>query len=270
LGLGLGFDMKNILTTLSAVLVLGLNISCLKKQNLEEQNLGPVVSATEVQQKMGEAIGVLDFGTLKIGESNSVLSSVTLEDSQNIKIFKQDITVLRITNTQAEFSFDYSQKVENFLRPDLNFDTLKTPKNFNLEKPKESNPSNMAIDDPLLLPLVFVNTSQYCGIDKISCHNFTVTPIRISLNPTFTDPRICPNVNTCEISARKIEFDLLNGQSLNDQGKPSLNRFTIIVAGQLPFLSKVLQYCSRGLMNYGNRKVVAENCKFVTQINSGN
>ena len=66
------------------------------------------------------------------------------------------------------------------------------------------------------------------------------------------------------------EFDMLDGKELNDQGKPSRSHYTFIVAGQLPFLSKVLQYCVRGLMPYGNRKVLAENCVFVNSIYSGN
>lgn len=69
--------MKNMLVALLSLLILSLNTSCLKKQNLEDQNLGPVVAASEVQEKMGEAIGVLDFGAVKVNESSSLTSSIT-------------------------------------------------------------------------------------------------------------------------------------------------------------------------------------------------
>jgi hypothetical protein len=99
----MGLNMKNMMIALLSILILGLNISCLKKQNLEEQNLGPVVAASEVQEKMGEAIGVLDFGAIRANEYSSLTSSITLEDSQNIKRFKQDLRVKAITNTSTEF-----------------------------------------------------------------------------------------------------------------------------------------------------------------------
>ncbi len=253
--------MKNMLIALLSVLILGLNTSCLKKQNLEDQNLGPVVAASEVQEKMGEAIGVLDFGAIKVNESSSLISSITLEDSQNIKRFKQDLRVKSITNTQTEFSIDFIHSVENFLQPDLTFTNIE----------KNYNPSSPTKNDPLLLPILYYFTGKdYCKEDKVTCHNLTLTPVKANLNPSLVDPKICPDPKACQISARKIEFDMLDGKELNDQGKPSRSHYTFIVAGQLPFLSKVLQYCVRGLMPYGNRKVLAENCVFVNSIYSGN
>lgn len=253
--------MKNVLILFSAILTLGLNISCIKKQNLEEQNLGPAVDAAEVQQKMSESIGELNFGDVKVNEFSSVLSTITLEDSQNIKRFKQDLRVKAITNTQTEFSIDFIHSKENYLQTELSF--------LNIER--KYNPSEPTKSDPLLLPILYYFTGRdYCKDDKVTCYNLVVSPTKANLNPTLVDTKICPNADSCQINARKIEFDLLNGKELNDQGKPSRSHYTFIVAGQLPFLSKVLQYCIRGLMPYGNRKVVAENCVFVNSINSGN
>ncbi len=253
--------MKNILITLSAVLVLGLNISCLKKQNLEEQNLGPVVAAKDVQQAMGDAVGVLDFGKIKVNEFSSVLSTITLEDSQNIKRFKQDLRVKSIVNTQTEFSINFIHSMENFLQTELSFTNIE----------RKYDPFNPTKSDPLLLPILYYFTGKdYCKEDKVTCHNLTVAPTKVNLNPSLVDTTICPDSQTCQVSARKIEFDLLDSKELNDQGNPSRSHYTFIVAGQLPFLSKVLQYCVRGLMPYGNRKVLAENCVFVNSINTGN
>ena len=270
MGLGLGFDMNNIFVALFAMLILAINISCLKKQNLEDQNLGPVVTPAEVQQKMGEAIGELNFGDMKIGEFSSVVSSITLEDSQNIKLFQQDLTITAFPVTETEATITFDQTVENFLRPSESFQNKN--KTFNPLKQIQSDPANMKTDDPLLLPLEYYSVGHYyCGQDNVTCHNLSVSPIHINLNPQLIiDPKICPSAQTCQVSARKIEFDLLDGRQLNDQGKPSRFHYSFIVAGQMPFLSKVLQSCVRGLMQYGNRKVVAENCTFVISINSGN
>lgn len=253
--------MKNIFIILCSIFILGLNISCLKKQNLEEQNLGPAVAANDIQQKMGEAVGALDFASVKVNEYSSITSTITLEDSQNIKRFKQDLRVKSITNTQAEFSIDFVHSLENYLQTELSF--------ANIER--KYNPFSPTKTDPLLLPILYYFTGKdYCREDKVTCHNLTVSPISVSLNPSLVDTQICPNPQACQVSARKIEFDLLDGRELNDQGKPTRSHYTFTVAAQLPFLSKVLQYCVRGLMPYGNRKVVAENCVFVNSINSGN
>lgn len=253
--------MKNIFITLGSILILSLNISCLKKQNLEDQNLGPIVAPAEVQQKLGDAIGALDFSTIKVNEYNSLSSSITLEDSQNIKRFKQDLRVKSITNTATEFTIDFIHSMENYLQTDLSF--------ANIER--TYNPSAPTKNDPLLLPILYYFTGRdYCKEDKVTCHNLTVIPTKAYLNPSLVDSKICPDPQMCQINARKIEFDILDGKELNDQGKPTRSHYTFVVAGQLPFLSKVLQYCVRGLMPYGNRKVLAENCVFVNSINSGN
>ncbi len=253
--------MKNNFILFCSAFVVILNISCLKKQNLEDQNLGPAVTANDVQQKMGEAIGTLNFGDIKVGEFNSVTSTITLEDSQNIKRFKQDLRVKAITNTEAEFSIDFTHTMENFLQTDLSFTDIE----------RKYNPASPSKNDPLLLPILYYFTGKdYCRADKVTCYNLSVTPVSVNLNPALVDTKICPDSKSCQISARKIEFDLLDGAELNDQGKASRSHYTFTVAGQLPFLSKVLQYCVRGLMPYGSRKVVAENCVFVNSINSGN
>jgi len=253
--------MKNIFILLFATLILGLNISCLKKQNLEDQNLGPAVSANDVQKKMGEAVGTLDFASVKVNEYNSILSTITLEDSQNIKRFKQDLRVKAITNTQAQFSIDFIHSMENYLQTELSFSNIE----------RKYDPFTPTKTDPLLMPILYYFTGKdYCREDKVTCHNLTSTQINVNLNPSLVDTKICPSPQSCQITARKIEFDLLDGRELNDQGKSTRTHYTFTVAPQLPFLSKVLQYCVRGLMPYGNRKVVAENCVFVNSINSGN
>jgi hypothetical protein len=253
--------MKNYYLLVIGTLILALNTSCLKKQNLEDQDLGPAVEANEVQQKMGEAIGSLNFGDIHVGEFSSVNSTITLEDSQSIKRFKQDLRVKAITNTETEFSIDFIHSMENYLQTELSFTNIE----------RKYNPSYPTDDDPLLLPILYYFTGKdYCRAKNISCHNLTVAPVSVSLNPSLVDTKICPDSQSCTVDARKIEFDMLNNGELNDQGKPSRSHYTFVVAGQLPFLSKVLQYCVRGLMPYGSRKVVAENCVFVNSINSGN
>lgn len=259
MGLGMGFNMKlkTLFVLISATFLFN---SCLKKQDLESQDLGPAIANEEIQSKMDEAIGELNLAELNVNESNIITSSITLEDNQNIKRSKQELLVKAINISENDFSVDFIQSYENYLQPDLSF--YNVAKNF--------NPAQLKNDDPLLLPVVYYYTSRlYCKEKNVTCHNLSLNPLKIEVNPLLFDTKICPENDKCFISTRKIEFDLLDGNELNDQGKPSRNHYTLIVAPQLPFLSKVLSYCVRGLMPYGNRKVVAENCVVVNSANSG-
>ena len=76
--------MKNNFILFCSAFVVILNISCLKKQNLEDQNLGPAVTANDVQQKMGEAIGTLNFGDIKVGEFKTASKRISRNNNSQI------------------------------------------------------------------------------------------------------------------------------------------------------------------------------------------
>lgn len=259
------FPAHRFIVLIGLFFILSMNISCLKKQNLDEQHLGPAADPMEVQKQMGDAIGVLDYNDVKEGESFSLFTSAILEDTQSLSLARQsvrvlskNIPVLRIMQTYE----DYQIKEDSFqnTEKELNFDV---PKSCSKYKP-------VACDAPVLTMDYIAYAIYLCRTENITCHNFTVSSIQQSLNPQFFDSKICPNNTTCSVNARLIEFDVANGNVLNDQGQPSKIHFKFVVAPQLPFLSKVLQSCNRKLIQYGTRKILAEFCDTIVGATAGN
>ena len=157
---------------------------------------------------------------------------------------------------------DYQVKEDSFQN---------TEKELDFDHPKSCSKLKPVACDAPVLTMDYVAYAVYlCRTENISCHNFAVTTIQQSLNPQFFDSKICPNNSTCTVNARQIEFDVANGNVLNDQGQPSKIHFKFVVAPQLPFLSKVLQSCNRKLIQYGTSKILAEFCDTIVGATSGN
>jgi hypothetical protein len=89
------------------------------------------------------------------------------------------------------------------------------------------------------------------------------------LKPELASAKVCPDINDCLIDIKKIEFDMLDRGVATSDGKPYRTHYTFKVSPQLPFLSKVMSYCVRGLMDNGNRKVLAEDCMSLNNFSYG-
>jgi hypothetical protein len=89
------------------------------------------------------------------------------------------------------------------------------------------------------------------------------------LKSDLASPLICPDINNCIIDIKKIEFDMLDSGVATSDGKPYRTHYTFSVSPQLPFLSKVMSYCVRGLVDNGNRKVLAEDCMTINSFSYG-
>lgn len=85
-----------LIIALTAVVLL-TQTSCMKKQNLEDANLGPAVSADSVEEKMAIGIGSLDPADINRNEASNLSAVTTYEDSQSVKLFSQSIVVNSIT-----------------------------------------------------------------------------------------------------------------------------------------------------------------------------
>ena len=99
-----------------------------------------------------------------------------------------------------------------------------------------------------------------CREDKVTCHNLVVQDSQMALSPDLADPRICADTLHCKIPIRRVEYDLVDNNNLQADGQPTRTHYTFLMSSSLPFFSKVLQYCVRGLVQLENRKVLAEDC----------
>ena len=89
------------------------------------------------------------------------------------------------------------------------------------------------------------------------------------LKPELASAKVCPDITNCLIDIKKVEFDMLDRTVATSDGKPYRTHYTFSVSPQLPFLSKVMSYCVRGLMDNGTRKVLAEDCMSINNFSYG-
>lgn len=270
--------LKQLIIVLTALFVVFTQTSCLKKQNLEDANLGPIVDADEVESKMAEGIGGLDPADINRNESSNVTAVTTYEDSQSIKLFSQAINVSSITDmvvsgaTITRFALDYSkvdylnsnQSFNNFVY-NLDFGHSSDISNNTVESQSIKQRSGLSVKAadkvPFFMYRAFIVMAAFaCREDKVTCHNLSVVDSQMALSPDLADPRICSDTLNCKIPIRKVEYDLVDNNDIQTDGQPSRTHYTFMMSSSLPFFSKVLQYCVRGLVQMENRKVLAEDC----------
>lgn len=287
MGMGLGFYMKSqLIIALTAILLL-TQTSCLKKQNLEDANLGPAVSADSVEEKMATGIGNLDPADINKNEASNLSAVTTYEDSQSIKLFSQSIVVNSISNMTVSgasitrFALDYSkidylngnQSFNNFVY-NLDFGHSNDVESANIKERSINQRSDVSVKaadkTPFFMYRAFIVMAAFaCREDKVTCHNLTVQDSQMALSPDMADPRICSDTLRCKIPIRRVEYDLVDNQNLQSNGQPTRTHYTFVMSSALPFFSKVLQYCVRGLVQTENRQVLAEDCISVNGFSVG-
>lgn len=267
---------KAIIVSALAAVVL-TQTSCLKKQNLQDANLGPVVPADTVQAKMAEGIGVLNVDDIKKNESSNLTAVTTYEDSQTVKLFSQSLVVNSIVSdtTKTRVNLDYSKT--DYLNSNQSFNNFAYPLDFSRSSTtaaalqQRSDLSVKAADKvPFFMYRAFIVMAAFaCREDKVTCHNLTIQDSQMSLSPEVADPRICSDSLHCKIPVRKIEYDLVDNKVLQSDGQPTRTHYTFLTSPNLPFFSKVLMYCVRGLVDLQSRKVLAEDCISVNGFSVG-
>jgi hypothetical protein len=276
LGLGLYMNMKKLIICTAAVALLLTQTSCLKKQNLEDNNLGPAVDANSIQQSMSDAAGGLYLDDARVHEANALMAATTFEDAQTIKLFSQVFTIDSITASGANTAMNFNYSVTDYINPEQSFSNQRYILEYGdalAQQSRDLRPS-AELRQRSASPYFLVGEYSYvanslCRLPKVSCHNLTIVDESITLSQSMADPRICSNPTNCVVATKKIEFDLLNANSPEDDGSPQRLHYKLIVAKRLPLLSKVLQYCVRYLADMNNRKVLAEDCVTVSDFAVG-
>lgn len=271
----MGFRMKSqklILSLMAFMLV----TSCLQKQDLTQESLGPALSADEVQNKMADSIGNLNYSDLRIGETTDYTAKVTLQETQKYTRYDQNIKVANITDTATQLILDFTFSRNDVIKPENSY----TNKTYQMVLEKST--STMTRDEahsvkqqteepkPFFLYRAYLYFAlQGCREANVTCHNMTTKNEKMVLNPELANPKICADAQNCVIDIKTVDFDLLDSNISTDDGRPYRIHYKFAVSPQLPFLSKVLQYCSKGLVTHGAQKILEEDCMNVTAFSGG-
>lgn len=286
MGLGMGFSMKNNYRTLLAFLVsCTLLHACMKKQDLDSQDLGPAINSDELQNKMSDSIGNLNYSVINKNEISTFTATTIFEETQINKRYKQDLFVTNVVETPLKLTIDFLFNKQDFANSESSLSnqpyqmvieaTNTTAQNLataaNIPRALAKNVRAMG-DAPV--PFFLYRAYAYfalqgCREDKVTCHNLKTETSKMYLRPELASPKVCPDTSNCLIDIKKVEFDMLDGAVATSDGKPYRTHYTFTVSPQLPFLSKVMSYCVRGLMDNGNRKVLAEDCMSINNFSYG-
>lgn len=269
-----------LLILLTALFVITTQTSCIEKQNLEESSLGPAVDANQVEEAMADGVGNLDFNDVKVNEGSASTAATTFEDSQVVKVFNQTLLVDSIVDSVDKLTINLNYSKQYFQNSNASFSDVRYPivitKNNVLSSLSNSGKiavkaqTTAEIESPFFLFSVYAYLAvSACREDKVTCHNFKFKDLTSILSPQLAHPSICPNLQKCVIPIREIEFDLIDRNVTDANGKPQRSHYTFVASKTLPFFSKVLSYCVRGLVDLGGRKVLAEDCVSVNNFAVG-
>ncbi len=268
----------NVYLFLGSFLILS---GCLKKQDLTETDFGPSINTDSLQSKMSDSIGQFNFDLIKQKEINIITARSSLQDGAFNDRYKQQLIVSQIEKLPTETIYSFL-----FNRLDLiNTQNSVSTTSYQIAVTNQAN-NKITLNDfassqfgekaaetkptPYFLFRAYAYFAlQACREPKISCHNLKTTKRQKFLKPEQTDPTICPDASNCLIDLNQIEFDILDGNNLNENGKPQRTHYTFVVSPQLPFLSKVVKYCARGLVKIQDRKIVAEDCSDLDDFSYG-
>lgn len=258
-------NLKN--TSLIAVATAILfGASCLKKQNLEEDNLGTVVSPAQIATAISAGFGLIDYNDIKVNEATSITLSQTIQDGVTQNLEQQNVTVLSVNNNDASLEIEAQAKI--FTPPDS---TNTAASIFPIVFTKYQGyafRNTSSSDGPIflfqLMQNLALNSCYDDGDYPETCHNLSIADydhkIPFSLASQHRSCDATPN--NCFIKAKKIEFDLIRKYEIESDGKPKRIHYTLVFSQEVPFTAKVLRYCTRSLYEIPGvpQKILADLC----------
>lgn len=264
--------MKKISLLCLSLIILSTSTSCLKKQDLSDEKLGPAIEPMALTQSMGSGYGSYDFNEIKSNEFSSVLLTQRIQDSVSQSIQQEGITVQNSVNTVDTLKLDLIVQKEEYSSGQTAQSTKAWPLVFNksaaaaINSTKLKAASDADSEPPTLMFLIFQNIAfGLCydsGKNPETCHNLTSTDVKVRVPLTAASQLHCADNLNCYVPAKKIEFDRLQKTVLGADGKPRRTHITMILSPHVPFMSRLLQYCTRGVYSLisSNQQILADVC----------
>lgn len=258
--------------------------SCLKKTNLQVEDLGAAVSADSVAAALGDGFGQIDYNNIKLHEYSSIVLTQKLQDGVPQNLEQQDVTVKKINNQAAYLLISSSATITTYSGGTSSSTTRDWDQYFQKYSGFAFSMSQDAhaaagtnTSEPLFMFQIIQNLALGSCYDGGSypetCHNLTVTEVDWRVPPAASQPASCKDVFNCTIKAKKVEFDLIRKYELESDGKPKRIHYTLLLNFKdVPFTSRVLQYCTRSLYDVQgvSQKILADLCYNVNNYSFGN
>lgn len=278
--LGMGFNMKiNILLLIIFISFFSM-LSCLKKQNLNDEDLGPAINPIEVTKALGQAFGSYDYNEIKKNEFTSLILSQKIQDSVTQNIEQQGITVENVVNSLDKLTLDLIVEDQIYSNGQTSQTTRKWP--IEIKKASAANNTSRSLfhslsdaQSPMLTFLMFESLAfGSCyneGKYPETCHQLKISDIQFKVPLAAAHQQNCSDLTNCIIPAKKVEFDIVRKYQTDQDGKPKRTHYTVLLSPNVPFLSRVLQLCSRSIyeITNSNQKILADICYSVNNYAAG-
>lgn len=253
---------KTSLTLIFVTIFLGA--SCLKKQNLLEENFGTPVEPEQIATALSSGFGLIDYADIKPNEKSSLVLTQSIQDGSAQVIEQQDVTILNVNNNSTTLELKLLAKIY-------------APSSSSDMAPTEWDPvftkyggfafaTNSTTSGPMYLFQVFQNLALGSCYDDgnypESCHNLVVTDVNYRVPTSSAYQHNCTDIYNCFIPAKKIEFDMIRKYEFESDGKPRRIHYTLVMSPHVPFTARVLKYCTRALYDINGvpQKVLADIC----------
>jgi hypothetical protein len=278
--------------------------SCLKKTDLQVDDLGSAIEAQDIALALDDAFGPIDYNSIKDNEMTDLVISQRIQDGAVQNIQEQNITVKGIENTSSylriishtimttfsssgnvvdERDWDqYFPKYSGFAfsvpnKPVTSSADATAPTASKLAVQSKGEVSQQAtgdLDAPLytfkLIQSLALASCYDGGTYPETCHNLAVVEFDWKVPAVSANQHGCNDPYNCYIKAKRVEFDLLQKYNLDSDGKPRRVHYSLVLSQEVPFTSRVLEYCTRALYDIGaDQKVLADMCYKVNRYSFG-
>lgn len=279
--------MKNIKKNLILTFIFAgifCGASCMKKQNLENDNLGAAIPPEQVAAALSDGFGVLNYDDIKTNEKTSLIVTQKIQDGTPQTLQQQDITIQSVTNSSASLNLDVLATITNYSSGHTDTSTRVWNKVFTKysgyafsmsQQDVRAADSTTTNEPSYLFQVVQTLALGSCydgGSYPESCYNLSTTPVDYHVPPASAAQHNCSDIYNCYIKATQIEFDMLQKYNLDTDGKPQRVHYKLILSPNVPFTARVLEYCSRALYTVDGvpQKVLADICYDVNSYTFGN
>ncbi len=262
--------MNKLSIVLLIAVVLSCNTSCMKKQNLDDDDLGDPITQEALVSAISDGVGAYSYD-IKKDEASSFVISQSVQAGTPYNLEQQDMTIKDVVRTNATLQIDSYVTKTVFSDSQNSQSSREWSQTFNLAKNSPELASaaikpNADETGPFylfrLLERMAFGSCMSEGEDAENCYKLQTNDIKLRVSPAIAPQHNCENVNQCYIDARRIEFDTVSEKVLDKDGKPLRIHYTMIVSKDVPFLSKMMQLCYKRLYEITNsqQKVLADTC----------
>ncbi|MFZ3231296.1 MAG: hypothetical protein WA160_13895 [Pseudobdellovibrio sp.] len=273
--------MKTLLICILSIGILFTATSCLKKQNLDDDNLGPAIEPMQLTKILGEGFGAYDYNDIKKDEFTSMIYSQRFQDSLTQNLEQQGITVQKSDNTFDSLNLDVIVQKEVYSGGQSSQSTRAWQLAFEKSSAKTAHAEKSITtlsdpDRPILLSFFFqtlaFGSCYDTGKAPETCHNLTSTDIKYRVPVAAATQHGCTDVTNCLIDAKKIEYDVIEKTVIGKDGKPRRTHYSLVMSPNVPFLSRILQLCTRGIyeLSSSNQNILVDMCYTINSYSFGN